>query len=102
MKRSSRSASRRVTRSRSSAPKRVYQLLIELDEVEGVSAQVVNEACAFDNFIGFHVEILDDNFFHALKNVRHGYLSRYACRLAHFRTIVLRLAHTTDERQALV
>lgn len=72
----------------------------QLDQVE-VSAEVVDEACALNHFIRFDVEVFDNDFLHAFKNVRHGYLSRYACIAARFRTLVLRLAHTLSNAKPL-
>jgi hypothetical protein len=50
----------------------------QFDQVQGVSTEVVDEACALNYLVGVHVEIIDYDFFNTLKNVRHEYLSRYA------------------------
>ena len=37
----------------------------QFDQVQRVSAQIIDEACAFDDFVTIHVEIIDNNFFNA-------------------------------------
>jgi hypothetical protein len=43
----------------------------QLDLVEGVSAQIVDEACLFDNLLGIHIEVFHNDLADPISDIAH-------------------------------
>jgi len=41
------------------------------NDVEAISAQIIDEACILSNLIGFNAKVLNDNFLHAVGSIAH-------------------------------
>lgn len=47
----------------------------QLNRIERVGAQIVDEACAFNNLVGVHAKMINNNFLYAFCDIAHvGFL----------------------------
>jgi hypothetical protein len=56
-------------------PKLFLESHHELNRVQAVRAQIIDEAGIFCHFIGFNAKMFDDDFFNAVRDIAHGFLT---------------------------